>query len=214
MDSFTDTLARRAVDREVGERRAEYAEEIQRILGATYDLIEQTGNVDPSLRDLLKYAGLSTQAFYRFFESKDELLLLLLDDGRRQLIGYLEHQMRKQKTSEGAVGAWIRGVLAQASDPASAHRTRPFLINQDRLAQAYPAQQRATVDLLIDQLAAAMAVGRRTRRGDIRRDAEAVYHMAFGLLHCHIMEGSAPAPAEVEHLVNFVRRATDKTGRS
>ena len=109
MGTLTDTLARRAVDRAVADRQSEYAREMQRILDATYRVIERTGAVDPSLRDVLRETGLSTQAFYRYFQSKDELLLLLLDDGRRRLLGYLEHRMQKEASPQGAVGAWIAG---------------------------------------------------------------------------------------------------------
>ena len=49
-DDLRGTLAQRAVDRSLGDRRTQYADEIQRVLEATYDLIERTGDVDPSLR--------------------------------------------------------------------------------------------------------------------------------------------------------------------
>ena len=211
METLTDTLARRAVDRSVAERQLEYARQMQRILDATYRVIERTGRLDPSLRDVLRETRLSTQAFYRYFQSKDELLLLILDDGRRRLLGYLEHRMDKAGTAEGRVRAWIEGVLAQSADPAAASRTRPFLANQDRLAELFPREQQASVDLLIDQLAGALGALRaprpaRARQAEIRRDAQAVYHMVFGLLHRHLVEGSTPAPGEVDHLVRFVIR--------
>ena len=153
VDDLMGTLANRAVDRSLGDRRTQYAEEIQRVLEATYDLIEQTGNVDPSLRDILAASNLSTQAFYRYFQSKDELFLLLLDDGRRRLVGSLERRMNKATTAADRVRAWIEGVLAQASDKRAAGRTRPFLTDQDRLAEAFPREQQASVDLLVDLLA-------------------------------------------------------------
>ena len=40
------------------------------------DLFESSGDVDPSLREILAATNLSTQAFYRYFTSKDELFLL------------------------------------------------------------------------------------------------------------------------------------------
>lgn len=215
--SLTDALARRAVDRTVAERQSEYAREMQRIVDATYRLIARTGNVDPSLRDILRETRLSTQAFYRFFQSKDELLLLLLDDGRRRLLGYLEHRVGKATTAEARVRAWIEGVLAQAADRDAASRTRPFVANQDRLAEAFPAEQQASVDLLVDQLAAALAgLAGGTRGGarqvEVRRDAELVYQMVFGILRRHLIERSAPSAAEVDHVVRFVLRAAASGG--
>jgi len=190
---LTDTLARRAIERSVGDRHAEYVEEMQRIIDATYGLIERTGGLDPSLRDILRETKLSTQAFYKYFQSKDELFLVLLDDGRRQLLDYLAHRMARANTIDGKVRAWIEGVLAQAKRTDVAARTRPFFANEDRLADAFPDEHRATIDLLIDQLAEVVD----------RRDAEAVYYLAFGALHAHLTRRTTPTKTETQRIVRF-----------
>jgi AcrR family transcriptional regulator len=201
VDDLMGTLANRAVDRSLGDRRTQYAEEIQRVLEATYDLIEQTGNVDPSLRDILAASNLSTQAFYRYFQSKDELFLLLLDDGRRRLVGSLERRMNKATTAADRVRAWIEGVLAQASDTRAAGRTRPFLTDQDRLAEAFPREQQASVDLLVDLLAGAIVALHGS--ANPRVDAVVVYRTVFATLRDHLIHATRPTAAETEHLVRF-----------
>jgi AcrR family transcriptional regulator len=215
MAGLTEALARRALERTVAGRQAEYAEEVQRIVDATYRLIERTGSVDPPLRDVLTEAGLSTQSFYRFFTSKDELMLALLDDGRRRLVDYLRRRMDAAKSPTAKVRAWIEGVLAQASQDSAAARTRPFVANQDRLAEAFPAEQQETVDLLIDLLAQPVAQLQRTRESGsptarleprARRDAEAVYELTFGTMHKHLVRRTRPTPEEVEHVVRFALR--------
>src|SRR5438093_4705569 len=117
MESLAESLARRSVERSLAERQASYVEEIQDIVDATYRVIERAGTVDPTLRDILRESGLSTQAFYKHFRSKDELLLLLLDDGRRKLLGYLDHRMEKATSPAGRICSWVEGVLAQAANP-------------------------------------------------------------------------------------------------
>jgi len=204
MVNLTDTLAQRAVERSVGDLRAEYAEQIGRVLEATYDLIERSGNVEPSLREILRETGLSTQAFYRYFQSKDELFLLLLDDGRRRIVGYLEHRMQRAPTPEDRVRAWIEGVLAQAANERAASRTRPFVANQDRLAEAFPAEQQASVDLLVDQLEAEIAALRPST--DARRDAVVIYRLAFATLQHHLVHGTHPDARETDHVVGFCLR--------
>jgi AcrR family transcriptional regulator len=197
---LAETLARRAVDRSVADRQASYVSEMQRIVEATYGLIGRTGRVDPSLREILKETGLSTQAFYKYFRSKDELLLLLLDDGRRRLVGYLEHRMARASSPAEQVREWIAGVLAQAGRSDVAARTRPFLANQDRLAEAFPVEQQASVDLLVDLLVA--PVSQLAPRGG-RRAADAVYLLTFATLHAHITAGTRPTAADIDHLVRF-----------
>ena len=201
MSDLAESLARRAVERTVADRQASYVKEIERIVDATYRVIAATGSFDPPLRDILRESGLSTQAFYKHFRSKDELLLLLLDDGRRRLVGYLEHRMDKATTAEGRVRAWIEGVLAQAGQADAAARTRPFLANQDRLAEQFPAEQQASVDLLVTLLAG--AIEQVAKRRAATRDAQVIYHAAFGALHRHLAHGTKPAAAEVDHLVRF-----------
>jgi AcrR family transcriptional regulator len=204
MPELAQTLAQRAVARAVAHREEEYASEMQRIVDATYGLIERTGNLSPSLRDILRATKLSTQGFYRYFQSKDELLLLLLDDGRRRLLGYLEHRMAKVPPAQ-RVRAWIQGVLAQAAHPEAAARTRPFLAHQDRLAELFPAEQQQSVDLLVDQLAGAVRQlpgGARSAR-QARRDAQAIYELAFGVLHRHLTRRTVPTAADIDHLVEF-----------
>jgi AcrR family transcriptional regulator len=219
MSPLTETLARRAVERTVADRQAEYATEMRRIVEATYDLIEQTGSLDPSLRDILTHTGLSTQAFYRLFRSKDELLLVLLDDGRRQLVDYLACRMDAIDAAAFKVQAWIEGVLAQASTTKAAERTRPFLANEDRLSELFPEEQRESVDLLVDLLVGPLteAAAPGSPPDGPRRDAEAIYRLVFGLLHAHLIQHTRPTAETVGHTVEFCLRGAgllaDGTGR-
>ena len=206
-DDLRGTLAQRAVDRSLGDRRAQYADEIQRVLESTYDLIETSGKVDPSLREILAATNLSTQAFYRYFQSKDELFLLLLDDGRRRLVGSLERRMHKATSPEARVRAWIEGVLAQASDPRAAGRTRPFVTDQDRLAEAFPREQQASVDLLVDLLATAIVPLHGA--GNARDDAVIIYRAAFAALRDHLIHDTRPTTTEIDHLVQFCLQGID-----
>jgi len=205
VEDLAETFARRAIERSTAERQASYVEEIRLLVDATFRLIEKTGSFDPPLRDILKSSGLSTQAFYKHFRSKDELLLVLLDDGRRQLLGYLQHRMDKATTPAGRVCAWIEGVLAQAADEKAAKRTKPFVANQDRMADQFPAEQQQSVDLLLDLLVEALAKlpGAARDRRLTRRDAEAIYYATFGALRAQLIHGTRPGSVEVDHLVQF-----------
>ncbi len=205
MPSMTETLARRAVEKTSADRQAHYAQEMARIVEATYDYVERTGNLEPSLREILAHCGLSTQGFYRYFQSKDELMMVLLDDGRRKLVDYLVHQMEAESTPEGRIRAWISGMLTQASNPRAAARTRPFVANEDRISQLFPEEQRASVDQLIDLLVEpinGLAV-RRGRDREVRLDAEAVYQLVFGALRAHLVRRTRPWTVETDHLVRF-----------
>lgn len=206
------SLVARAAHRSVALRHAASAAEIQRIIDATYRVIERTSDVDPTVRAILREAELSTPAFYRHFRSKDELFVVILDDGRRKLAGSIERRVARERTGPARLRAWIRTVLAQASDAEAASRTRPFMANLDRLVAQYPDEHRESEALLVDQLARLIADADDLSSRDPSADAEAVYHLAFGAMAAHLRHGTAPSPADVERIVDFALRALSVPG--
>ncbi|HEX4244594.1 MAG TPA: TetR/AcrR family transcriptional regulator [Acidimicrobiales bacterium] len=200
----------RAITRAVSDRYRAAAEDVDRIIEAAYRVVERMGKVDPRLRDILDEAGLSTEAFYRHFESKDELLLVLLADGRHRLAGYLAHRMDKADDPLGRVRAWIEGVLAQAVDPVAASRTRPFLTSLNRLTEQYPDEQRSSAQVLVELLRHALeaaADAGLVADSDPSRDALAVYQLVISVMEAHILAGTKPSTGDIEHLVTFSLRA-------
>jgi AcrR family transcriptional regulator len=214
MSRMTETLARQAVERTTIDRQTEYAREMQRIVEATYDFIERTGSLEPSVRDILGHCGLSTQGFYRYFRSKDELMLVLLDDGRRQLVDYLVLRMEAADSTTAKIRAWIEGVLAQASNARAAARTRPFAANEARLSELFPEEQRESIDLLVGLLVELLAAvtPRTSSVTEARDDAEAIYRLVFGVLHAHLILRTRPSASEVDHVVRFCLRGAGLTG--
>ena len=102
--------------------------------------------------------------------------------------------------------------------PELADELRDFFANQDRLAEAFPEEQQASVDMLIDQLAATLAAlpgsarSAKSRQTESRRDAEAIYHMVFGTLHKHLVRGTQATGADIDHLVRLTLRAAGAGG--
>jgi AcrR family transcriptional regulator len=205
------SLEARRAERSVEERRAEYVAEIEGIVEAAYRVIERTGSVEPTMREILREAGISTPAFYRHFRSKDELFVALLGDGRRRFVATIERRMARETTGAGQVRAWIGAFLAQARDSAVAARTRPFLAGLDRLAEQYPDEQRASEQLVIDQLAAVLAASDDLVSPDPQADATAIYHLAVGELANHLRHRTTPRPADVDRVVDFAMRALTRS---
>ncbi len=212
----TAPLRQRAITRQFSDRYAAAEEEVARIVDATYRVIERTGTLDPKVRDILIEAELSSPAFYRHFPSKDELLLVILDDGRRRLAGYLEHRMEKATDGIGRVHAWIEGMAAQAVDKRAASRTRPFIANAGRLAEQFPAEvessQRLVLDLLVNAIRDAAAAGAIVSADPVR-DAWSVFDVAFMFNERHVLAGTRPSRGDVEHLVAFCDRALGVVAR-
>jgi AcrR family transcriptional regulator len=185
--------------RTLQDRSEAYAEEIRRLLDATYAVMRRTGDVDPRVSDIVREAGLSNQAFYRHFHGKDELLVAVLADGQRRLVDTLDARMRDVEPGAARVRAWVEGVLAQAQRPAAAANTRPFAINGLRLADRYPAEWGTSRDELLASLRGALA-----EAGGDADDAPLVYHLVMGTMQHALVRREPPTDADVERVTRAV----------
>ena len=188
----------RLADATLAERRGQYAAEVRRFIDAAFAVMRTTGDIDPQVRDIVKAAGLSNQAFYRHFASKDALLLAVLADGQRQLVEYLRARMASSDDAEAQVRLWIEGVLAQARNPEAAEATRPFAINGARLADRYPEDLAATRADLLTTLAPSVKA-----LGGTDHDAAFVCELALARMNDAIVQRRSPEPVEVRNLVEF-----------
>jgi AcrR family transcriptional regulator len=215
--SAIDRLADRAVERAVAGRREKYGAEMRRIVDVTFQLIERTGSLDPSMREILREAELSTQTFYRYFSSKDELMLALLDEGRRRLVDALQRRMSRGSTPADQVRGWIEGVLTQSTNADAASRTRPWVLSEQRLAERFPREQEASVERLVSLLRGPIGRLQGTAADPDRVSAAAVmvYRLVFATLRFHMANGTKPDAKESEAIVGFclLGASGDEKGR-
>jgi len=200
------SVAERTVERSLGRRRAAYADEVGRLVAAALVLIERHGDLEPRVGDIVREAGLSNQAFYRHFPSKQALLVAVLDEGIRILAGYLAHRMQAAPTPVARVREWLRGILEQALSPAGSRATRPFALARQRLAELHPEEvaesERELTALVREALRAARAEGE-LPNADPEGDAETLYHLAMGWVLARLAGGRAAERADAERLVDF-----------
>ena len=205
------TAIRRSVERALAPRYAAYTDEVRRLMEATSAIMQRTGGVDPRVGEIVAEAGLSNQAFYRHFRSKDELLLAILDDGIRRLVDYLAHRMAGASTPEEKIRSWIEGIVAQAVDATAAHATRPFVIDRGRLAECFPDEVARSVELLSEPLRALLREETAAfPDADPERDAAALYDLAMGWMERAIALGARPTREDAEHLVAFAMRGISR----
>ena len=195
-------MAETLVDRALDERRAAYADEVRRLIDAAYAVMRGAGDIDPRVGDVVRTAGLSNQAFYRHFKSKDELLLAVLTDGQHRLLATLQTRIARVDAGAPQVAAWIEGVMAQARNADAAENTRPFAINGARIADRFPAEWSASREALMAPLREAVAVA----GGDPDRDGDAIYHLTFGEMEDALKRRVHPSREDVDHLVHFALR--------
>jgi len=192
-------VAERVAGRTLASRQEAYTDEVRRLVDAGYAVLRRTGGLEPRVGDVVREAGLSNQAFYRHFRGKDELLLAILDDGQRQLVGYLEHRLARVDPGAAQVRAWVEGVLEQARNRGAADNTRPFALGSARLADRFPEEMARSRESVVAPLRAAVTAA----GGHPTRDTEAVYQLTMGTMNDALVRKVTPSKADVAHVVEF-----------
>ncbi len=189
---------------------AETADEVEQLISATFAVTARAANIEPSVREILQQAGLSTKAFYRHFRSKDELLLVALEQGSRRIAEYLQHRMAAQPEPMARIGAWIEGLVRQAMDPEAARKTLPWSLGFGRLALLFPEEFKRTQALLISPLERQIRLA--TKSGalhspDPARDAWVIFGYTVDTTRYHLIQDTTPSAATLQHLIDFASRA-------
>jgi AcrR family transcriptional regulator len=185
------------------------AQEVDALIAATWAVAARVGSIEPSVRDILIEAGLSTKAFYRHFRSKDDLLLETFREGTRILVEYLERRIAAHEEAVDRIGAWVHGYVRQAAPPA-ASRTLPWSLGIGRLALQFPddfdRNQSAIVAPLQREIAAAVAEGS-CHTPDPGGDAWLIFGYTVDTVRRHLLRDTTPDRATVDRLVGFALRA-------
>jgi AcrR family transcriptional regulator len=173
---------------------------VSRLVAASLELIRESGALEPRVSEIVARAGLSNQAFYRHFRSKDELLLAVLEEGVAILEGYLANRMEQAQGAEARVRAWLAGMLEQALDTEAAAATRPFALSRARLAELFPAEVEAAESRLTAMLRDAL---RDAAGADPERDAETLYDLAMGWMQRRLAQPGRARREDAEALTAF-----------
>jgi AcrR family transcriptional regulator len=206
--SVADVIARQ----KLAKREAQYASEVRRLIDAGRDIMRACGTTSsPRVADIVATAGLSNDAFYRHFPSKEALVAAIIEDGASRLGSYLAHQMAKESTPEGQVRAWVHGVMSQAADDDIAATTRAVLWNggriNDGLGSNGPSHAATLARLLRDPFA-------ELGSDDPSADAVLAAHATIGVLSDCLGQRVRPTRAQIDRIVEFCFAAMAPRPRS
>lgn len=189
----------RALDRSLADARARSVERLSLFVAAARGLAEETGSSAFTVQQVVARSGQSLKSFYRYFGSKDDLLLALLEE-------------------DIAVGGLFqRALIDERDDPID--RLRQWFVSlftlmgsgdqgyvsvlvreHQRLIEDRPDEMEMAIAPVVDPLVELLAVGQEVgvvRDGDLRRDARLVFHLCLASI-LEIVSGRDPRPpAEV-----------------
>jgi AcrR family transcriptional regulator len=186
------------------------AEEVSLLITATWTVAARTGSFEPSVREILHEASVSTKAFYRHFRSKDDLLLVALETVSRQHADYIESKMAAFDTPVPRIKVWIEGFVYHVIVPSTALRTMPWALSVGQLGHIYPDEfdkSRAHVIAPLErEIARAVAEGTATSPNPAR-DARIIFGYTMDAIRHYLIRRIEPAASDVHQLVDFTYRA-------
>ena len=202
-------MAARIAAATMAKRGLDYAGEVRRLLDAAVTVIERNGTTSRArVADIVAEAGLSNDAFYRHFASKDALVSALVEDGALRLAGYVAHQMDKDATPAGKVQRWVGAVLSQATG-ATAATTVAVLSNGSHFdAGVAPGSQASTAPLGALLHAPLAELGSDAPELHAALISQAV----VGTLSQHLWARTQPTRREIERITEFCLAAVTGAG--
>jgi AcrR family transcriptional regulator len=198
--SLANDVSDRIARQTLAKREAEYASEVRRLLDAALVVMRRCGTTSrPRVADIVEAAGLSNDAFYRHFPSKDALVSAILQDGAERLESYLAHRMAKESSPRGKVRSWVAGVLSQADDEIAA-TTLAVMWNGGSVGEGLASGRHfasAPLAVLLREPLAALG----SAAPDL--DAALAAHATLGKLSDYLWERTQPTSAEIARIADF-----------
>lgn len=204
------SVSEEAVGAPVGDLQPTVSPTVETLINATWAVAARTGNIEPGVREILHESGLSTQALYRNFQSKDELLLVALQRASNVLVEYLTYRVASTPDPLAKIGEWIDGSLHQAVNPSAARRILPWTLGLGRIATRFPEQLERNRDAIIAPLSGAIREAVALGRGhspDPDGDARLVFAFTGHAVRHHLIRGVAPDAGTTKRLTAFAHRA-------
>lgn len=178
-------------------RQPDYTGEVGALLDAARSVIERTGRA--RVADIVAAAGLSNEAFYRHFPSKDALVGALIEDGAERVARSIARRMARESSPEGRVVRWAEGMLGQAHGSPAA-LTLAVMSNSSTLNSSMPSGSRgsrAPLAALLHEPFAELGSEHPSLDADLVTDA------VLGNVAAHTHATTKPGGDEVTRIVRF-----------
>jgi len=164
--------------------RSRSLEQARTIIEAGRRLIERKG--DFTTQELVKEAGVALQTFYRYFESKDQLLVAVLEDLIGSQTRAREAQAAEISDPVARLRFYVTWPLRTLGQPDAVGAARSITADHWRLQQLFPDDMahvdRPLVELIERSLAEAQALGALSP-GDPEHDAWLIIELVRSVYH-------------------------------
>lgn len=182
-------------------RQALYDDEVRQLIRVAQDVMLRKGRTEvPTVAEIVRAAGMTNQAFYRHFRSRDDVIVATYEQGLLTLHSYLEHRVSKYSAVHDRIRAWIDGVLAQIEDPHLSELSAVILWNVGQIARDKSEIEPVGHVRILGLLSAILADA---GVADHERTALFVQTLVLGMTTRYHDSGTVPSEADRAHLLRF-----------
>ena len=190
-----------------GRRTREHAD----LLRAAHKVFLARGYAQTRVEDVLREAGLSTRAFYRYHASKDQLFLELFARASQAAMARLGGTIARKRSAAAKLEAYVASTLELAYDPRYRDETRLFASVPGELAERHAhevVQCRAQLVSLLREIVADGAARGEFPHADPEDDAWSLHGALAGALERVLWADPPPERRPLlRHLLRFCQSA-------
>jgi AcrR family transcriptional regulator len=152
--------------------------ERDRLLAAALEVLRRNNGEEASLAAILEEAGLSTRAFYRHFETKEEVICALYERDARSFGASIRRRVEAASGADEALSVWVNELLGLAYDRRRAERMSTLSSPMVAKVVKGSPTERLGVEELVEPLREVLAEGLRTQvfpQCDPNLDSSVIY---------------------------------------
>jgi AcrR family transcriptional regulator len=134
-------------------------DERDRIMVAALEVLRRNEGEEASVADILQEAGMSTRAFYRHFETKEDVIRSLYERDAESFGAHLRRRVEAAADPDEALGVWVYEMLGLVYDRRRAERVAAMSSSMVFRAVSGTRAQRLGEDLLVEPLRSVLEEG-------------------------------------------------------
>lgn len=140
-------------------RRYEPDDERDRILVAALQVLRRNEGEEATVADILQEAALSTRAFYRHFDTKEDVIRALYERDAQSFGAHLSRRVDAASNPDEALATWVFEMLGLGYDRRRAERVSALRSTMVLRVVAGTRAQQIGIEVLVDPLRAVLEAG-------------------------------------------------------
>ena len=189
-----------SVERSLTGARERALDRSDRFVAAAMELMQERGTTDFTVQEVIDRSRMSIRTFYKFFASKDDLLVAVHDTIlATEVVPRLRRRCEAASDPVERVRAYIEGLYDLTADRNPASRTLSTF--RSRLAETRPSDleqtMRPQIELVVELVRGAAETGR--LRSDLAPETAGLllHHAVLAAVHARILGGDALSPQDL-----------------